>query len=286
MKHVPFLSTQFVSFGPVSEFMRVCAWLLVSLVLMASLCGSSFALVDEPRYKNEKRVTEDRGVPLDTPIEISVKGRNFLVPYGYLGSAFGWLGPSAVGRKLDIPRFSFVFWMPSRRYSEINLMQAGGRENREQGRPPPRPDEFYVRINPLTYDDPVVGPVIGYADKSPNAFLDRTLDDRRRSLQGCNGREAVTYEHGLVKHAFIWPKSKCTAHVVLYGALSDAPYQLVMDCMKPDLTGSFNPICTADVLYPATRLRFKATIPLQDVHRATEIFDIVLDFVRDWSLPN
>lgn len=91
------------------------------------------------------RRTTWEGIPLDEQLQVLFAGKFFRIPWGYVAP---WPKPDA--RKIVTwPGLAFNFWLPSRRYVEIDHYSLAGFQPKEQGRPPPGPNERVVKVHSM-----------------------------------------------------------------------------------------------------------------------------------------
>lgn len=103
----------------------VCA-----LVLLVDLCGIALPVVTSSAAEQVRTMTYD-AIPLDEPILFRVRDVMLRIPAGYLAP---WPRPAMRGKVNERKSIDFNYWMPQRRYVEIEEASLAGFRPREKGR--------------------------------------------------------------------------------------------------------------------------------------------------------
>jgi len=92
----------------------------------------------------ERNKTTSKGIPLDQPLRTQLGDLALKVPAGYLWPwPFEKRDPEIVGH---VKELFFDFWMPDKRYLEVNTFSYIGFQPRERGREAPGPDSYPSRF--------------------------------------------------------------------------------------------------------------------------------------------
>jgi hypothetical protein len=223
---------------------------------MAKAEGSSVAAT-------ERRTMTERGVPLDEPLLVNVRGVLFRIPTGYV-----WPPPDARGRVNNWPSLSFAFWMPTRRYLEIDKVSYPFFRPREPGRDRPGVDEYVVDVRGLTH-----------AVNEPGYI---TPLQRYRNRVSIDGEAAYGFEQqfGLLRFwSEKWPNA-----FTRYRHLTTTDPQIILDCSRPDEPGP-NPLCSGHVYFESDNLAFFVVFSRNDIARWRENVIAARDLALGWRVP-
>lgn len=217
------------------------------------------------------RTTVDGVLPLDEPILFRVRGVLLQVPAGYL---WPWPMPHQHlrGRINDEKDIDFDFWMPDRRYLEVNPFSYVGFQPKENGRESPGPDRYTVRVRGLELDSTDVSGHLSPAD----AF---------RNLTSIAGQSSYAFREeafGLERFwQANWPYPQ-PEPFTNYRHLQGSDPQVLLHCTPPSNNLPV-PLCEGIIQFTADRLSFRVVFPRDRLPEWRKIVFAVRDLVTEWT---
>lgn len=209
------------------------------------------------------------GIPLDEPIAIRVRDVLLRVPAGYL---WPWPSLDARSRVNEQATVGVEFWMPERRYLEVNPMSVIGFRTEEPGRSEPPSGAYLVRVNglqPVALDSP------GYL--SP--------ERRFQNLTSTAGLSSYSFKEepfGLVRfwrHDWPHPSPEPFAD---YRNKEGTDPQVLLHC-TPSHSQLPNPSCQGNVHFVADGLGFFFFFPREALPEWREIVRAVRELFNSWK---
>jgi hypothetical protein len=217
---------------------------------------------------SKPRTTTDGVLPLDEPIAIKVKGVLLRVPAAFISP---WPHAAARNRISESSTLRFEFWMPDKRYLEINPISNADFRPREPGRGEPSRDSYTVRIwdlQSIKLSEPeYISP--------EQAFLNETKSRQPPGSQYVSHEE----EFGLVR---FWPRDEPEPkYKVEYRNKQDSDPQILLGCVVPDRWRVF-PECSGRVHFIADDLAFFVVFPREEVSHWQSIVLAARELYKSW----
>jgi hypothetical protein len=245
-----------------------CGWRTPgSIVAISLVCLFDAASLS---VSAERRVTTDSGIPLDEPIQIRVRDVLLRVPAGYL---WPWPDRSLRDRVNEWKALAFDFWMPDRRYLEINNLSLLSYRPKERGRDEPLPDAYVVEVTtlaPAKLEEPDY------------------ISPEKRFKNVTSGSDISSYSFqeepfGLVRFwRNDWPYPKLEPFVD-YRHRQGADPQVLLRCTPPREKVP-NPSCMGEIHFVAEELGFFVRFSRDRLPEWRGIVDAVRDLFRSWKV--
>lgn len=220
----------------------------------------------------QRRSATDGVLPLGEPITVKLGSTRLQVPAAYLSP---WPRAEARNRVNNIRSLRFEFWMPDRRYLEVNPISNASFRPKEPGRAEPARDEFIVRVWDVL---PSVRSEPGYV--SPEQTFRNETRNRFPPNSSFFSREE---EFGLVR---FWPADELnTDYSISYRNKEGADPQVLLDCLVPGRSRIFLS-CSGRVYFVSENLAFFVVFPKEEIQRWREIITAARDLYYSWKSPS
>jgi hypothetical protein len=253
-----------ISIFPVAS--RLYRWSLAFMCAFA--LSSSIGLVAS--WSEEIRSTTFEGLPLDEPILASIRGVQLRIPAGYLAP---WPRLANKNQVNEARSIQFNFWMPSRRYVEVNDTSIAGFSPREPGRPPSKSESYVVKVRML---QPVTLGETGYLSPEKR-FENQTTEP------GLSSYSFKQEDFGLVRFwRHDWPHPKPEPFTRFRHVEGTDP-QVLLRC-TPIEEPALNHICDGDVHFIADSLGFYVRISRNNLPQWLEIVLAARDLFNSWKI--
>lgn len=209
------------------------------------------------------------GVLLDEPVLIQFGEVMLRVPAGYLAP---WPRPDARNRVNKRGRIAFNFWMPSRRYVEIDEASLAGFQPKERGREPSLPGTYVVKVLEMRL-------------LTPDELDHRSPEKRFRNLTSLAGLTAYSFQEegfGLVRFwRHDWPY-ELPEPFLHYRHKEGGDPQILLRCTPPH-RASPGKVCDGYVYVEADQLSFYIVFDRDDLSKWRENVRAAQDLFRSWQ---
>jgi hypothetical protein len=216
------------------------------------------------------RTTTHNGIPLDLPIGIRLVGTLLSVPAGYLAP---WPPLSKRYSVTDTGRIAFNFWMPSRRYVEIDSLSIAGSRPQEKGRPPPPSDAYVVNVRDFSL-------------RAKDELAHRAPEKQMENLIKLNGQEAYSFQQedfGLVRFwRNDWPYPN-PEPFLRFKHMEGSDLQVLLRCIPPHRSAP-NPLCDGDIYFPGEQLSFYVVFPRDQLPNWRNSLFAARDLFNSWKV--
>jgi hypothetical protein len=210
-------------------------------------------------------------IPLDEPILFRVRDVQLRIPAGYLAP---WPRPAMRGEVNERKKIDFNFWMPQRRYVEIDEASLAGFRPREKGRTPPGPGEYVVKVQDLQLLKPDEIDVYRSPDKRFETYTSRV------------GHASFSFkeeDHGLVRfwrHDWPYPQPE---PFLRYRSKDGADIKIILRCTAPHLSTP-GKTCDGPVYLEKEELSFRIFFAGEDLSKWRENVLAVRHLFRSWEV--
>lgn len=229
----------------------------------------SIIMASEAMSEDIRRSTYS-GIPLDEPVAIRLRDTVLDIPAGYLAP---WPTRSTRGQ-LSLRTVSFNFWMPSKRYVEIDGLSIAGFHPREAGREAPTEGQSVVRVNDVRL-------------LAPEELGVRSPETRFRNLTN-DWPHSFREEFGLLRFWQSEPRYPVPEPFLRYRNVEGSDPQILLRCTPPDrqiVVGGekASNVCDGYVYFLADQLSFYIVFSGEDLPRWRENAVAVRDLFRSWE---
>lgn len=221
--------------------------------------------VSAPAGAEERRTHTPTGVPLDQPIAIEVEGQRYSIPAGYLEI---WPKPEHLRRVSQFRFLAFAFWMPDRRFPEVEPIYTPSFRPREPGRSNPGADEYLVKVALVRFD----------VSKRPRLLTPRQQFENhtRSGLDGFELRERF----GLLEFRRKGEEDGETTFIN-YRELEGEQPTLKLQCTSLQSPAP-NPSCAGEVYFRDLDMQFGIHFSRNDIERWRENVTAARDLIVRW----
>lgn len=216
---------------------------------------------------NEIRRTTYDGLPLDEPITFRLRDVLLRIPAGYIAP---WPRLEFRNRVIEAKQIRFNFWMPDRRYVEIDDLSIASPRPQERGRPLPPADAYVVKMafQLLGPNEPAyVPPEKKFENATRNPGLSSYSFEERFGL-------LRFWRHD-------WPHPR-PEPFTRYRHMDGSDPQVLLSCV-PENVQLPNPGCTGDIYFEAERLALFLHIPRDQLPHWREIVSAARDLFNSWK---
>lgn len=248
---------------------RALAQTIAFVLAFYTFIGASSSMSEEIA-----RTTFD-GVPLDEPILVNVGGVQLRVPAGYLVQ---WPNQKMRNRMNNYSNgIRISFWMPERRYVEVNALSYSGSSPKEPGRSLPPSSDIHtvsVTIEPRKLDES--------DDRSPvKQFHNLT------SYPGPSSYSLKEEPFGLVRFwQHDWPYPKPEAFVN-YRHVEGSDPQILFQCTPPNkFPMPQYPLCEGIGYFAADEISFRILFEPKALPRWRENVFAMRELFNAWKVPS
>jgi hypothetical protein len=245
-----------MSSGWLTDILRAVVRAAVVLALWSPACLATDTRGRTPTF---------RGVPLSEPITIEAQGRLFRLPLGYLET---WPYREGVGQVIRRSNLAFAFWMPSRRYPEVEAASNPGFRPREASRQAPAAGDSVVKVRLVQFE----------ASKHPRYISPRRKFENYTSILGKDKFE-FRERFGLLE---FWMPAGPNAFIN-YREIDGTQPAVLLDCTKPGDAIPI-PLCSGDVHFAQDDLAFFILFSREDIRRWREIVMTARELILSWAV--
>jgi hypothetical protein len=218
---------------------------------------------------SQRRTTTDGVLRLDEPVTVKLRSAMLQVPAAYLSP---WPHAEVRHRVNNVRSLRFEFWMPDRRYLEVNPISNASFRPKEPGRAEPSLDAFVVRVWDVL---PSVKNEPGYV--SPDQAFQNQARNRYPPNSPFSFREEA---FGLIR---FWPSDEASSdYSISYRNKDGADPQILLDCVVPGRFRVFLP-CSGRVYFVSEDLAFFVVFPREQAHRWREVVTAARDLYNSWK---
>ncbi len=215
------------------------------------------------------------GVPLDEPILLNVRGVHLRVPAGYLAP---WPDQKMRNRVNNYSvGIRISFWMPERRYVEVNALSYSGSSPKEPSRPLPSSSDVYtVTVTP--------GP------RKPEELDYRSPVKQFHNLTSYPGPASYSFKEepfGLVRFwQHDWPYPQPEAFVN-YRHVDGSDPQILFQCTPPKrFPAPRYPLCEGIGYFAADEISFRILFEPKALPRWRESVLAMRELFNSWKVPS
>jgi hypothetical protein len=251
-----------------TAFVRRLPVLSLAALLCMLLNSRSIGIV--PAVAEEIRRSTFEGFPLDEPIRFRIRGTLIQVPAGYLAP---W--PSRAMRKVTTELkdgISFNFWMPDRRYVEVEDGSLADFQPKEPGRYQSSSGTFIFKVRPLR-------------PMKPEELDFRSPEKQFKNLTSTPGLASYSFkqeEFGLVRFwRNDWPYPQ-PEPFLNYKHIEGTDPQILLQCTPPHKTPA-NPLCQGFVYSAVDELSLRVYFARKDLPRWRESVLAAIDLFKSWK---
>jgi hypothetical protein len=252
---------EFISIPCIIRLARRWTVPFVCALFLSSSMGAAMS-------KQIRRTTYD-GIPLDEPIPVRLRDVLLQIPAGYL---VPWPTPAMRNRVNEKTSVDVHFWMPNKRYPEIDPLSMTDFRPREPGREPTPPEAYIVKAR-------------GLQPLRPDELGHRSPEQHFRNFTSIPGISSFSFEQeefGLVRFwRNDWPHVQ-PEPFLFYKQPDGSDPQLMLRCTPPDRNPP-NPICDGYVYFTADQLSFNIVFSRADLPRWRDSVLAVRDLYKSWS---
>jgi hypothetical protein len=231
----------------------------------------SFATANDAMSQDIRHSTHS-GIPFDERISVRLRETVLDIPAGYFAP---WPKLTSRGLLNSTKSIGFNFWMPTKRYVEIDDMSIASFHPREKGRAAPAEGQSIVRVSNLQL-------------LTPDELGVRSPETGFRNLTGSNyAGYASREEFGLLR---FWEGGRDPSlppeAFLNYRHRDGSDPQILLRCTPPDrlypLGRKVTGICDGYVYFAADQLSFYIMLSGEDLPRWSETVHAARDLFRSW----
>jgi len=236
--------------------------------LVGVAAGMTPSAAEEVRRLGLSEVITDstrEGIPLDELIRIRIGDTQLRVPAGFIAP---W--PKSKMRNVlnDWQGISFNFWMPERRYVEINDLSLTNFRPKESGRDPSSGVPFVVKVRPLR-------------PMKPTELGTLSPELRFKNLTSWPSQASYSFKEESFGLVHFWRNDGPEAFI-FYKHIDGTDPQILLKCTPFSRTPA-NPLCDGVVYSAAEELSLNVYFSRGDVGRWRESVEAAIDLFKSWK---